>query len=284
MRKVLIPTDFSKNAFNALKYACQVFKYEKSEFFIVHAYAYADEVYKKNALIEHGSVEELKSTVLENSEKELQKVLAELKSYSPNPQHKYRAISVFGSLVDVINDWVSQENMDIVVMGTRGETNNQRKTFGSNTLQVLKYVHCPVLAVPEGYKYHAPKKLLFPSNFMAPYKKRELKLLGEMTASFRSTIHFLYIDPIKTLSRRQEDNKLFLEGCLKKPKLIFETATEKDKAVAITKHIVDNKIDMLVIVNSRHSYMEDMLCQSTVDKISLHIKVPFLVLQNLEGP
>lgn len=38
IRTVLVPTDFSKNAFNALKYSCQVFKYEICEICIVHAY------------------------------------------------------------------------------------------------------------------------------------------------------------------------------------------------------------------------------------------------------
>ncbi|HER39641.1 MAG TPA: universal stress protein, partial [Salinimicrobium catena] len=43
MRKIIIPTDFSENAFNALKFAAELFKYERSDFFILHAYA--DEVY-----------------------------------------------------------------------------------------------------------------------------------------------------------------------------------------------------------------------------------------------
>ena len=43
MRKILIPTDFSENALNAIKYALELFKYERSEFIIMHAFA--DEVY-----------------------------------------------------------------------------------------------------------------------------------------------------------------------------------------------------------------------------------------------
>ncbi|MGB5229091.1 MAG: universal stress protein, partial [Eudoraea sp.] len=35
------------------------------------------------------------------------------------------------------------------------------------------------------------------------------------------------------------------------------------------------------MVNSRHSHLEQMLHQSTIEKIGLHIKIPFLVLQNL---
>ncbi len=279
MRKVLVPTDFSDNAFNALKYACQIFKYEKSEFFILHAYA--DEVYRQDALEERSELNELKDSVFQQSEEKLKHIKTQLKEYSPNPHHKYRFVSVFATLIDAANDWVGDENMDIVVMGTRGETNDRKLTFGSNTLQVLKYVDCPVLAIPEGYVYHPPKEILFPTNYLVPYKRRELKLLCDMTGSFRSTIHMLYIDPIKKLSLRQEDNQEFLKGCLQKPKLVFETSPEKEKTIAISKYIVHKKIDMLVIVNSRHSYIEDMLYRSTIDELGLHVKIPFLVMQNL---
>ncbi|MBT8313041.1 MAG: universal stress protein [Maribacter sp.] len=279
MRKILVPTDFSKNAFNAIKYACQVFKYEKSEIFIMHAYA--DEVYQQDKLTKRSQLVKLKEETSQKSERRLEKVIEDIRHHYPNPQHKFNTVSAFGSLIDEVDDLVNQENMDIVVMGTRGETNDRSITFGSNTLQVLKYISCPVLAIPEGFEYHAPKEVLFPTNYLVPYKRRELKLLCDMSGSFRSTIHMLYIDPIKKLSLRQEDNQQFLRESLPKANLVFETTQEQDKTIAITKYIVHNDIDMLVLVNSRHSYIEDMLSQSTIDKIGLHIKIPFLVMQNL---
>ena len=279
MRKILVPSDFSENAFNALKYACQVFKYEKCEIFIMHAYA--DEVYQQDKLTKRSQLDVLKEEISQNSERQLKRVLEEVKHHYPNPHHNYRMASAFGSLIDEVDDLVNQENMDIVVMATRGKTNDRSLTFGSNTLQVLKYISCPVLAIPEGFEYHAPKEVLFPTNYLVPYKRRELKLICDMSGSFRSTIHMLYIDPIKKLSLRQEDNQQFLRDCLPKAKLLFETTQEKDKTIAITKYIVHKDIDMLVLVNSRHSFLEDMLSQSTIDKIGLHIKIPFLVMQNL---
>ena len=279
MRKVVVPTDFSENAFNAVKYACQIFKYERSEIFLLHAYA--DEVYQQDTVLKRSFLNELKEVTYQKSENRLKEVLERAKEYSPNPKHKYRYISAFGTLTDEINDLVNDENIDIVVMGTRGETNDRSITFGSNTIQVLKYVQCPVLAIPESYEYHPPKELLFPTDYMVPYKRRELKLLCEMSGSFRSAIHILYINPLERISLRQEDNREFLKDCLQKAILYFETTEEKDKTVAITKYIVHNDIDMLVMVNSRHSHLEDMLHQSTIDKIGLHIKIPFLVLQNL---
>jgi nucleotide-binding universal stress UspA family protein len=279
MRKIIVPTDFSENAFHALKYACDIFKYERSEIFIMHTYA--DEVYQEGNITDRSSLERHKEQVFQTSSEELKTILFKIKEYAPNPRHVYKTIAAFGSLIDEVNDLVDEEDIDIVVMGTRGASNDRSTTFGSNTLYVMKYVQCPVMAIPEDYAYHTPKELLFPTNYLIPYKKRELKLLCELTGSFRSTIHMLYIDPLKKLSLRQEDNKDFLKEGLVKANLIFETTPEKDKIVAITKYIVHNNIDMLVMVNTRHSHMEDIFLQSTVSKLGLHIKIPFLVLQNL---
>ncbi len=279
MRKVLIPTDFSENAFNALKYACQIFKYEKSEIFILHAYA--DEVYKQQPILQRDQLNELKEATQFKAETQLQDLLKSIRNYSPNPRHSFKTIAAFGSLIDEANDMVNSENMDIVVMGTKGQTNDKSITFGSNTLQLLRYVHCPVLGIPENYSFQVPKKILFPTNYVLPYNKRELKLLCELSGSFRSTIYLLYIDPLKTLSLRQEDHQVILKACLSKPKLVFETAEEKDKMIAITRYILHEHIDMLVMVNSRHSFLEDLLNDSPINKVGLHIKIPFLILQNI---
>ena len=280
MHTVLVPTDFSNNAFNALKYACQVFKYEICKIFILHAYTV--DAHGKDTLDED-HFETLKETTMINSERKLKNVLAEIKEYSPNPQHNYHIVSGLGTLADVTNFWVDKENIDIVVMGTRGETNDRTLTFGSNTLEIMKHEHCPVLAIPESYEYRAPREVLFPTDFGVTFKRRELKLLGNITTSFRSTVTFLYIDPDKEMTHIQEDNKLFLKGSLLQPKLLFETTPETNKTLAITKYIFRKEFDMLVMVNTRQSYFDEVLPQpqSTLSKIGLQIKIPFLVLQNI---
>ena len=50
MRKILIPTDFSENAMNAIQYAIKLFKYEKCDYYIMHAYQ--DDIYADEDLLE----------------------------------------------------------------------------------------------------------------------------------------------------------------------------------------------------------------------------------------
>ncbi|KZS39999.1 universal stress protein [Aquimarina aggregata] len=280
MRKIVIPTDFSENAMNALQYAVALFKYERCDFFILHAYA--DEVYDHNRLVSPDVFEEVKESVGQNSDKELAKVLTRLHQISPNPKHNYQTMSVFGTLIDEVNSIVEHENIDILIMGTRGKTNDRNLTFGSNTLQVLKYVKCPVLGIPDSCIYTQPKNVLLPTDYQLPFKRRELKLLNTFTKSFRSKIHFLYVSNFDKLSLRQEENKAFLLASLSEIEHDAYRILAKDITTAINQFVKENRIDFLVMINSRRSYLESLLYQSTIDKIGLHIKIPFLVLQNIE--
>ncbi len=279
MRTILIPTDFSKNALHALQYAQELYKCERSCFFILHAYM--DEVYGEYKTASPEDLEARKQIKKEESEKQLDHLVGTVLGNPPNPLHNFETVAVFDSLVDGINDFVNEMNIDMVIMGTKGETSDHKTTFGSYTIEVFKYLKCPVLAVPEGFEYRQPKVILFPTDYMLPYKRRELKLLGNLARKFKSEVHCLYFTDFEELSMRQMDNKKFLEGSLSGTYLSFGTTSVKNKAEGIMEYVEKNEVGMLVMVNSRHSFFEDMLYRSTVDLLGLKVGIPFLVMQNL---
>lgn len=279
MRKILIPTDFSENSMNAIKYATELFKHGYAEIYLLHAFA--DEVYDDKTRLADEIFEQLKQKTLDRTQEALKNFSEKILAFSPNPKHKLHTIAEFGLLVDSVNDLVEKENIDVVVMGTKGETDDKKITFGSNTLQVIKYVKCPVLAIPEVYGDVHPKNVLFPTDYQLPFKRRELKLVSNIAKCFVSQINFLYISKFPSLSLRQQDNKTFLEAAFCENQVNFYHEEGKDITKAINTFIIENPIDMLVMVNTRHSYLENILYQSTVEKIGLHIDIPFLVLQNL---
>lgn len=279
MRTILIPTDFSQNARHAIKYALDLYKCEKSRFYFLHAYA--DEVYGPFTNEGKMDLEREKKKVKNVTEEKLKKLIEEVSSLPPNPRHTYKPISAFESLVDAVNDTVNEKNIDLVIMGTKGKTDDKKITFGSHTVQIFKYIQCPVLAIPFEAEFKRPRKILFPTDYMLPYKRRELKLLNELCRDFKSEIHCLYISDYKTLSHRQLDNKSFLTESLPDAYLFFERTAVEKKSNSIKAYITTNNVDFLVMVNSRHSYLEDLLYRSTVDEIGLTTKIPFMVMQNL---
>ena len=70
MRKILIPTDFSENAMNALKYATELFKYEISEFYIMNTYQ--EESYSEVVLPTQGALDIATSKISKTSNEQLQ--------------------------------------------------------------------------------------------------------------------------------------------------------------------------------------------------------------------
>lgn len=279
MRKILIPIDFSENSMNAIKYAMNLFKYDLSEFLIMNAYA--DKVYENTLEMSRPFFEQYQEKVKEATDRALQKVVVEMMETSSNPKHNYEYVSVFGSLVDAANDIADKEDVDIIVMGTKGETNDRDITFGSQTLQVVKYVKCPVLMVPQGFRNNPPKNILFATDYLIPYKRRELKLVSVIAKSFGARLNFLHMTQSKNSTHRQLDNKMFLEGCTKENIVSFITIEGDSIEQEVNAFIVANDINFLVMVNSRHSYMENLLETSAIETLGLQTNIPFLVLQNL---
>ncbi|MFT6600992.1 MAG: nucleotide-binding universal stress UspA family protein [Dokdonia donghaensis] len=279
MRVIIVPTDFSENAFNALTCAMEYFKYERSKFILLHTYA--DEVYENKAVISRGILDEYKQIKRKESEVKLTNTLQNARQVSPNPKHTFETLALFGTLLDEVNTLVNKENADLVVMGTQGKTADRNITYGSNTLQVIRYVKCPVLGIPLDYKCQRPDRILFPSALMIPYKNRELKLVSCLARSFRSTVDLLYISNYDRLSLRQEDVKTLWEYRFRESVINYTRKDEGNVASIINEYIKDHGVNLLVMVNSKHTYMETLLHTSAIDTVGLNTKIPFLILQNL---
>jgi len=280
MRNILIPTDFSENAMNAVSYALELFKYEKCNFYIMHAYQ--DAIYQETIDVTRDNLDHVTTQVAQRSAEQLEFILKEINETSPNPRHTYISVSSNNILIDESDKIVDEKNIDLIVMGTKGKSNDKKITFGSQTLQVLKYVKCPVLAIPENQTYSPPKHVLFPTNYLIPYKRRELKLFCDMVAPYRSVVDVVYISKSTKLSMRQEDNQRFMKEALCKNEVNFKTIDSKDVVSAIEAYVENHPIDMLVMVNTRDSFLESFLYPSRVDQLSLTLNVPFFAMQNIK--
>jgi nucleotide-binding universal stress UspA family protein len=278
MFSILLPTDFSENSMNAIKYALEFFKYEKTTFYFMHAYQ--NEFYDHDELISRDVFEDVLDSVSNESRTNLDNLLKTVKELSPNPNYTYHTISAYSSLVEEANLIADAKNIDLIIMGTKGISDERRIVFGSQTFQVLKYVQCPVLAIPSNYTNAQPKRILFPTNYLIPYKRRELKLLSKLAKSYRSVIDVLYISSSKKLSIRQQDNQAFIKDTLRDNEVNFNQEDGKKIAETIKTLIKEKDIDLITMVNTQHSFLEDMLFPSTIDKVSLGLEIPILAMQN----
>lgn len=279
MLSILLPTDFSENSMNAIKYALEFFKYQRTTFYFMHAYQ--NEFYDHEALTSRQVFNDVLETTRNESRANLEHLISEVKTIAPNPRYIYHSISAYNTLVEEANLISDGKNLDLIVMGTKGKSNERHIVFGSQTFQVLKYVKCPVLVIPSGYNNTQPKNILFPTDYMMPYKRRELKLLSILAKSYRSSIDVLHVSASRKLSIRQEDNKDFIANVLSENEVNFCHEDSKNITDTITAYIKKKEIDMITMVNTQHSFLEDMLFPSNIDKVSIDLKIPLLAMQNM---
>ncbi|MGB1312578.1 MAG: universal stress protein [Bizionia paragorgiae] len=278
MLSILLPTDFSANAMNAIKYALDFFKNQEVQFYFLNTYR--NEFYDHKDLVTRKDFDAVLNTVKSQSQNNLECLLKEINENESNPKHRYHIISAFNTLLEEANEIVDSKNIDLIVMGTQGKSNERHIVFGSQAFQVLKYVQCPVLIIPSAYTNTAPKRILFPTNYLIPYKQRELELVSTLARRNRSEIDVVYISTVKKLSLRQEDNQELIKEALLHNTVDFSIKNGKNITESIASHIQENNIDLLVMVNTQYSFLEDILFPSKLDEISLGLEIPLLALQN----
>ncbi|MBO3115969.1 universal stress protein [Winogradskyella sp. DF17] len=272
-RKILLPTDFSDNAWSAVDYAIKLFKDETCSFYLLNSIAL------KVSTMSNFSNSLLK-VMKEKAIEELKELKSEIEAATNNPNHEFKTILSTLDLYDAITYEVKTNNIEFVVMGTKGATGAKELFFGSNTVRVIKKLKgCPLLIVPNEYHYVEPRQLAFPTDFKIKLGEGELQILKTILSLYNSQIRILHINEEEELSEAQEANYENLKTQLEGYNYSFHWMPEySTKANEIKEFIEDLKIDMLAMVNHKKSWIERIATKPVIKKIGFHPFVPFLVI------
>lgn len=282
-RKILIPTDFSKNATKALRYAIELYKNDSCDFYLLNVFTAGDNIMEDLMNMEPGTeFYERKKLDSENGLAKVYDMIA-MSEYD-NPKHHFKIISVFNNPIEAIKDVVEQKDIEMVIMGTKGETYSRATAFGSTATYVMEKVrNCPVIVVPLNTKSVMPKEIVFPTSYKTHYKKRELNYLTDIAKKSDATIIVLHISEEAELSKEQKENKQLLEEILEginhKPHFLSHNSVE----ISINIFIESRDSDMVAFINKKHAFFGSILTDPLVKSISFHTKVPILVMHDLRN-
>lgn len=276
MKQVLIPTDFSKNAWNATAYALNFLKDEECTFHFLHTYTPA--FYRMDYVMGGPTFSAIPDASVERSLIGLEKVVERAKKEFSNPKHHYNTLSSFNTLTDEIKDVCKKRKIDLIVMGTQGATGATEIFLGTNTVYTLRKAVVPVLVIPEGYAYKSIKKILFPSDYWSDYKTEELQPLLDIAKELEAEITVFHVNEEYDMTDAQLKNQGFLEEKLTEVKHHFVLEKEQLMPNAVSHHIEEKQIGLLAMMNRKHSFFERLMVRQNVDVLGFHITIPFLVL------
>ena len=138
---ILVPTDFSENAGQALAFAKEIARGTQAALHIIHVVEPV--VYPADWSYAQVGFADIEQELQENAEKELAAMADTLRSDGFNVVTSVRR----GRASDEICQYAADNGISILAIGTHGRSGLEHFLFGSTTERVLRKSPCPVLSV-----------------------------------------------------------------------------------------------------------------------------------------
>jgi len=280
MKRILLPTDFSDNAYNAISYAVQLYKDLECKFYILHTYT--PSIVNADTMIDSTSALNIYKIEKDIINSNLKTLKEQIEKEFNNVKHNFTNISAFNLLIPEMKEIIDENDIELVIMGTQGATGAKEVFVGTQTMYAIKKLKCPVIVVPSNFEYEKPKEILFPTDYKLKKSNRYLELVRDICKEHTSRLHFLNAYYRIPLEEKQKRVKVFLDAFFIDNTHLFHIGEDQDLIEVIEDFELKNKINFLVMVHNKHSFFENMLFKPVINKMVYHTNVPFLVIPSEE--
>jgi nucleotide-binding universal stress UspA family protein len=276
MKQILVPTDFSEDSFNALEYAVSLYKNTACTFYIMNIGALSASGIAPNGFsLNYNKIDERSKMEL------LQEKINEVSQNNGSEIHQFYALQEFGNLIAIIRKTILEKKIDLIVMGSKGASSFKNTFIGSNTEDVITKVASNLLIVPNGSTYRPIKNIAFSTNFNNFYSFDILESLTEIVRISTGFLMVMNVLVTEALNTPQEKNKKYLHEYLDEvfeDNYSFHSLKNKNVKDAIEDFTQTHNIDMTIMAAKNLNYIQQLLFNSTIQRISRHTKIPVFVL------
>lgn len=272
MKTILVPTDFSPVALNALHYALALAKDLSAKIILFHSYQIP--VTFSEVPVVTISLEEL--------QKESDAKLQELKNdaeHITSHQVPIEAHNVLGDVVEELAIMCNNYRPFAVVMGTKGAGAIERMIIGSSTLAAIKRLDTPVLIVPPGATYKPIHKIGFACDFNHVKDTIPVEEIEALVRTFNASLHILNVDYKEkhfTGDLSAESTELHEMMQHLNPRYNYINSLNVEEG--INAFADANHIDLLLTVPKKHGFWENIFRKSHSSELVLHSHLPIVAV------
>lgn len=260
MKKILVATDFSACASNAMEYAMELAKVLQADVHALHAIGSFEGVLNNtyNALY-----------IEDYHNMKRQALINWAATFTSKETFKRVAVSTsceVGSVSGVITKYIDANAVDMLVMGTMG-TSGIAGIFGSNASTMVDKTKVPALIVPLESKYAVHPVVTLATDFSAaPAKEDVLALTDLLKAVETQKLYVVNIveDGVWTTN---EAGEKAVQGWYPWAQLEFRYIKEDSPTEGIINFIAGSQTDIVCVVKRHHGLVYRLFTTSTVNKV-----------------
>jgi len=203
MQKILVPCDFSKPAINAFRFAIDIATQSKGTIHLLNVIELPvlhDTLLMPVLSFEEQFLKELR----QKAEEQFKKIIEEYKI----PGVKVVFNVEFGAVFRMIQDYIKEHSIDLVLMGSHGASGVREFLIGSNAEKVVRNSPVPVLVLKEYYKGPI-KNIVFPNTLETENREDLVMKVKALQHFFNAHLHIVHINtPINFTSDSETRERL----------------------------------------------------------------------------
>ncbi len=278
MKNILLPTDFSPNADNALNFAVEIARKIKGNLILLHAYSVQLIDPNMPAEIYLSAYQEEEKSAKENLEELSKRISESNKDINGNNIFTTEAIVTQGLVVDEVLSLINDFKIDIVIMGTHGASGITEMILGSNAASIIEKATVPVLAIPGNAVYKEINNLVYAYDDIKSGLP-SFKWLLEFARIYDSEITLLHI--IETGKDTMDLNQKEFEKIKQSvtyDKIRLELVKEENILEGINDYVNSNNVDVLAMAIRKRTLLDKIFSRSLTKKMAYHTRIPLLAL------
>lgn len=267
MKTILVPTDFSKNAENALLYAVEIANKFESRITLLHTFkifSSAGMFLSVESYMEKDVAKQMLSAI--NRVEPMLKGGASIESKI-----------VRGDAVSIIAETADSGNYSLVIMGTQGASGLKEVFTGSITNGVMKASRTPILAIPAGYTYRPIDTIVFAVDEEGISHPGITSVLVRIARAFDAKVHVFHQD----LGSRDDGIGPTVDIFLDNVGHSFHyELDEQNINESINSFVEDYRANLLCMVRRRRGFLEEVFHISATSREVFNSPAPLLILHD----
>ncbi|HKK39582.1 MAG TPA: universal stress protein [Cryomorphaceae bacterium] len=271
MKKILIPTDFSDGAFNALIHGLHAARILDNSLEIIHAYSMP--ATGSNVMVD------ITDVLKKNAEEEMENLKKRVEALEIAKNIEITYDTAYGSVVDVINRRAHEDNVSVVMMGTQGASGITEKWLGSNTAAAARNVEVPLLAIPAERPFKEIESILFSTDLKVMEDAGSLEFVAKLARKTQANVKFFHV---RTSDEEADEDgyKKQIEKYFTDVNPTFSFTHSENVEQAIEETIKKENPSLLVVVRHEYGFFESIWHSSISRHIINNASLPILVLND----
>ncbi len=272
MKTIIVATDFSVEAENAVEYAGAAARETESKLVLFHLYKIP--VHTLNSRVGPRSFDELYNA----SKKRLATRVEEIED---KYQIQVEAAWHKEDFYEELKYNLTTHNASLLVLGMPKKSFEQ-DLMGNTTTGVIHRLQFPILAVPEGAKFDGIHTILFAADALKEIQKESQESIKEIADAFGAhKVEILHVsdkvEEIKKKGTKEATEKLFNEG-ENDTQYFYKNVESKAVVEEIQKEITNVKADLLIMIPNQYGFWASLVHRSKTRMMASGLEIPLLSL------